>query len=77
MKIAALALVALGITFVAACGDSSGTSSGDTSGGTSGSQQTCKSSHVCIGGSCNCGSDGKGSSCTNDTKCETECNVCA
>ena len=73
MKIVAFAWVVVTIGFAVACGDSGGTSSGGTTGG---SQQNCQSAHVCVNGSCHCGSDGKGSSCTDDTKCESECNVC-
>jgi len=72
-KMFALLTVALGLgvtsLFGAACGN--GSTSGSTTGG-----QTCTSAHVCINGACNCGSDGKGSSCTDDAKCDAECNVC-
>lgn len=72
-KMFALLTVALGLGVAslsgAACGN--GTTTGDTTSG-----QSCSSSHVCINGACNCGSDGKGNSCTDDTKCEAECKVC-
>lgn len=76
-KMFALLTVALGLgvssLLGAACGN--GSTSGGTTGGTTGGQ-SCTSAHVCVNGACNCGSDGSGSSCTDDTKCDSECQVC-
>jgi len=62
MSIAPFALVA--------CGDSGG------AGGGSGTGQNCTSEHVCVNNVCNCGSDGKGKSCSSNTACDSECEVC-
>ncbi len=83
-KLFALAMIGLGLGFIpfatGGCGDggsgSGSTSDGATTGGSTTSGQSCFSAHVCINGSCNCGKDGKGSSCTDNTKCEAECKVC-
>lgn len=77
MKKAILAVsITLGIGGFAliGCGDSGSGAGGNNGGTTSG--QNCTSAHVCVNGVCNCGSDGKGASCTDDTKCESECQVC-
>jgi hypothetical protein len=71
----ALTTVALFLASLAGCGDSSGGAGGGSSSGTG--SQTCTSAHLCVNGSCHCGSDGKGSSCTDDQKCESECQMCA
>ncbi len=75
-KTLAYAVLGIGLTFgaLAGCGDSSSGSGGSSSSTTSGSN--CTSAHVCVNGACNCGSDGKGQSCTDDTKCVTECRTC-
>jgi hypothetical protein len=77
-----------GAVSLVGCGDSGGGSGGGSNSGPSGgddggddggdttSGQTCTSSHVCVNDVCNCGDDGKGMSCTDDTKCESECRVC-
>ena len=81
----AVAMIALGIGIVplatGACGDggsgSGSTSDGATSGGSTTSGQSCSSKHICVNGTCNCGTQpGQGSSCTDETKCEAECKVC-
>ena len=42
-----------------------------------GSMETCMSSHECINDACTCTTPGKeDQACTDDTKCEDECEVC-
>ena len=64
--------VAMGVLAVA-CGG--GTSS--RAGGAGGGSQTCQTQHSCINGACTCETSGKsGTSCTDDAKCDAECQVC-
>lgn len=78
---AAVSFVACGDSGGGAGGSNSGPSGGDDGGGDDGgsvtSGQTCTSSHVCVNDVCNCGDDGKGKSCTDDTKCQSECKTCS
>lgn len=54
---------------------SASASAGD--GATSSSMMTCNSSHDCINDVCECTTAGKdGDSCTDDTACVDECEVC-
>lgn len=68
-------------------GNDSNNSSADDSGGsdamttaqtqTSSTMETCDSSHQCVGGSCMCTTPGlENMSCTDDTLCEEECEIC-
>jgi hypothetical protein len=87
-KLFAVALIAFGLGVVpmatGACGSGGSSSTGSGSGGGSGSTtgssttsgQNCSTSHECTNGVCNCGLDGKGSSCSDDTSCVKQCNVC-
>lgn len=74
MKAFATLVFLVGISsLTAACGGDGG---GGNGGGGS-SSETCESSHSCLNGACTCNTDGKsGDSCTDDDKCESECEVC-
>jgi len=76
-KIFAVAVIGFGIGLasLAGCSKSTNGSGGGSSQSTT-AGQNCTSSHLCVNGVCNCGADGKGNSCTDDTKCVDECQVC-
>lgn len=68
-------------------GNDTNNSSADDSGGsdamttaqtqTTSTEETCDSSHQCIGASCMCTTPGlENMSCTDDTACEEECEIC-
>ena len=76
-KIFAVAVIGFGIGLASLAGCSKSTSgSGGGSSQSTTAGQNCTSSHLCVNGACNCGTDGKGMSCTDDTKCVAECQVC-
>ena len=70
MKITMVMMMMLGTM---ACGTTTSTTDDDNS-----SSETCNSEHECINDVCECKTSGKdGNSCTDNSACVSECEVCS
>ncbi len=74
-----LSLVLIATSFFAvACGGEDTSSNNNNNNQSMMTQETCRSSHDCINGICECKTPGKdGNSCSDNDACKKECEVCS